>query len=285
MVFDPDRLRNWNFGEQQQSFEPRDAILYALGVGLPITPGESADLNFLLEDRLRVLPSFAVTLASPGMWPKAPELAIDWVKLLHMAQAVEFHRPLPADASVTSKPAIVALYDRGAEKGAICILRRRVIDAADGTAYCTIDQTLALRGNGGFGGEPMPRVERPVIPLRTPDHLESVFTSERAALIYRLSGDRNPIHADYQLARKAGYQRPILHGLASYGTACAVILRAFCHGDPARMKSLNLRFAGVVTPGDRLDFSCWNDGGRVLFEGKVGDRTVIDQGVAEIVCG
>jgi acyl dehydratase len=128
----------------------------------------------------------------------------------------------------------------------------------------------------------MPKVERPATPLREPDHLESVPTSERAALIYRLSGDCNPIHADYQLARKAGYKRPILHGLASYGTACAVILRAFCQGDPARMKSLNLRFAGVVMPGDCLDFACWSGGGRVLFEAKVGDRTVIDQGVADI---
>lgn len=282
MAFDPDRLRNWDFGEQRQSYASRDAILYALGVGLPLVPGESGDLNFLVEDRLRVLPSFAVTLATPGMWPKIPELGIDWVKVLHMAHAARFETPLPARAEVVSRARITELYDRGADKGSVCILQRQVRDAKDGTVYCTIDQAVAMRGNGGFGGDLLPKVERPEPPPRAPDHVEHVQTSPRAALIYRLSGDYNPLHADYEVARKAGYRQPILHGLASYGTVCAVVLRTFCDGDPARLKSLNLRFSGVVMPGDALDFSCWKDGGRILFEAKVGDRTVMDQGVAEI---
>jgi acyl dehydratase len=282
MAFDPQRLLDWDFGEQRHTYDARDAILYALGVGLPITPGESGDLNFLLEDRLRVVPSFAVTLATPGMWPKRPELGIDWVKVLHMAHAARFEAPLPPDAEVVSRAKITELYDRGVEKGAVCVLQRQVRDSRDGTLYCTIDQTVAMRGNGGFGGAPMPKVERPQMPKRLPDHSETLRTSPRAALIYRLSGDYNPLHADFDVARKAGYTQPILHGLASYGTVCAVLLRAFCGAEPARMKSLNLRFAGVVMPGDALDFSCWQEGSRVLFEVKVGDRTVIDQGVSEI---
>ena len=282
MAFDPQRLLDWDFGEQHQSYDARDAILYALGVGLPFLPGESGDLNFLLEDRLRVVPSFAVTLATPGMWPKRPELEIDWVKVLHMAHAARFETPLPPAADVVSRAKITELYDRGADKGAVCVLQRQVRDAKDGTVYCTIDQTVAMRGNGGFGGAPLPKAERPRMPDRAPDHVETVRTSPRAALIYRLSGDYNPLHADYDVARKAGYERPILHGLASYGTACAVVLRRFCGGDPARMRSLDLRFAGPVAPGDMLDFTCWKDGSRVLFDVKVGDRTVIDQGVSEI---
>ncbi len=282
MAFDPQRLRDWDFGEQRQSYEARDAILYALGVGLPIAPGESGDLAFLLEDELRVLPAFAVTLATPGMWPKIPALGIDWVRVLHMAHAARFERPLPPAANVVSRARIVDLHDRGADKGAVCVLRREVRDAASGDLYCAIDQTVAMRGEGGFGGAPLPKVARPEPPARAPDHVESVATSPRAALIYRLSGDRNPLHADYDVARKAGYERPILHGLASYGTACAVILRAFCDGDPARMTSLALRFAGIVMPGDRLDFSCWREGARVLFEARVGGRIVLDQGVAGI---
>lgn len=282
MAFDPQRLLDWDFGEQRHSYAARDAILYALGIGLPIAPGESGDLNFLLEDRLRVVPSFAVTLATPGMWPKKPELEIDWVKVLHMAHAARFEASLPAEAEVVSRAKIVELYDRGADKGAVCVLRRQVRDAKDGTLYCTIDQTVAMRGNGGFGGMPLPKADRPRMPDRAPDHRETVTTSPRGALIYRLSGDYNPLHADYDVARRAGYAQPILHGLASYGTACAVVLRAFCGGDPARMKSLDLRFAGVVMPGDALNFSCWKDGSRVLFEVKVGDRTVIDQGVSEL---
>lgn len=282
MAFDPQRLLDWEFPEKRQRYEARDAILYALGVGLPITPGESRDLDFLIEDRLKVLPAFAVTLATPGMWPKIPELEIDWVRVLHMAHAARFETPLPAGANVLSRAKVTELYDRGAEKGAVCVLRRQVTDADDGTVYCTIDQTVALRGDGGFGGAPRPGADRPTMPARAPDHAESVATSERAAYIYRLSGDYNPLHADYEVARKAGYDRPILHGLASYGTACAVILRAFCNHEPARMRSLDLRFAGVVMPGDRLEFACWKEGGRVLFEARVGERTVMDQGVAEI---
>lgn len=282
MAFDPQRLLDWSFDEKRHSYNARDAILYALGIGLPFHAGESNDLAYLLEDGLTVLPSYAVTLATPGMWPKDPALEITWQKLLHMAQAVTFHAPLPAAAEVVSTPRISELYDRGADKGSVANLTRDITDAKTGTVYATIVQTLALRGEGGYGGAPMPRSPRPVMPERAPDHSESIQTSDRAALIYRLSGDVNPLHTDYAVARKAGFERPILHGLASYGTACAVVLRAFCGGDPARMKALNLRFAGVVLPGDQLDFSCWNEGGRVLFEVRVGDRVVIDQGVAEI---
>ncbi|MGV0819062.1 MaoC/PaaZ C-terminal domain-containing protein [Martelella sp. AMO21009] len=282
MPFDAERLRAWDFGCKSQSYSARDAILYALGVGLPMTPGESPDLDFLLEDRLRVLPSFAVVLATPGMWPKNPALEIAWEKVLHMAHACRFHTPLPPAAKVESRAEITGLYDRGADKGSVCILRREVRDAGSGTLYATIDQTVAMRGNGGFGGDPLPRKPRPAMPDRAPDHVERIQTSPRAALIYRLSGDYNPLHADYDVARRAGFKAPILHGLASYGTACAVILRAFCDGDPARMRSLDLRFAGVVMPGDTLDFRCWKEEGRALFEARVGDRIVLDQGASEL---
>lgn len=282
MAFDAARLQNWDFGAPVQSYDSRDAILYALGVGVPFAPDDSDDLNFLVEDRLRVLPAFAVTLATPGMWPKLPELEIAWEKVLHMAHACRFHTPLPPCANVESFAEITELYDRGAEKGSVCILRREVRDTDDGTLYATIDQTVAMRGDGGFGGEAMPRRARPVMPDREPDHSEQIKTSPRAAYIYRLSGDYNPLHADYDVAKRGGFDAPILHGLASYGTACAVVLRAFCGSDPARMKSLDLRFAGVVFPGDQLDFSCWKEAGRVLFEVRVGDRVVIDQGVSEI---
>ncbi|MGH1369610.1 MAG: MaoC/PaaZ C-terminal domain-containing protein [Maritimibacter sp.] len=282
MAFDPQRLLDWDFGTQRHSYDARDAIVYALGVGLPFAPGESDDLSFLLEDRLTVLPAYAVTLATPGMWPKEPALEIVWEKVLHMAHAVTFHQPLPAQAEVVSRARVTEIFDRGADKGAVCYLERDVSDAQNGTLYSTILQTVALRGEGGFGGDPLPRTARPMMPERAPDHREQIATSERAALIYRLSGDLNPLHADYDAARRGGFDRPILHGLASYGTACAVILRAFCDNDPTRLKTLNLRFAGVVMPGDVLEFHCWNEGGRVLFEGRVGARVVIDQGVADL---
>jgi MaoC like domain/MFE-2 hydratase 2 N-terminal domain len=282
VAFDAQRLLDWDFGEKRQSYDARDAILYALGVGLPFAEGESADLTYLTEDRLSVLPSYAVTLATPGMWPKEPALGIVWEKVLHMAQAVRFHAPLPPVAEVVSSARVTGIFDRGADKGAMCHLERDITDANNGTLYSTILQTIALRGEGGFGGDPLPRGTRPTMPDRGADHRETVATSGRAALIYRLSGDLNPLHADYDAARRGGFDRPILHGLASYGTACAVILRAFCDNDPARLRSLNLRFVGVVMPGDTLDFSCWQEGDCVLFDVRVGDRVVIDQGVADL---
>jgi acyl dehydratase len=281
MAFDPDRLRAHAFPLTRASYTERDAILYALGVGLPFGAA-TEDLTYLLEDRLTVLPTFAVTLATPGMWVKAPALEIDWVRLLHAAQAAEFHTPLPAQAEVVSHTRIKSLHDRGAGKGSICVVERRIVDAANDTLYCTVNQTLMLRGNGGFGGEPAPRVAPPTPPDRAPDHSDNVRISPRAALVYRLSGDVNPLHADPKVARQAGFARPILHGLASYGTLGALVLRRFCGDNPARLAALSLRFAGVVYPGDRLDCDFWQDGDQVLFNARVGDRVVLDQGLARL---
>jgi acyl dehydratase len=281
-AFDPQRLLDWRFEDRPHSYEARDAILYALGVGLPLTPGDGDDLHFLLEDRLRALPSYAVTLASPGMWVKAPELGIDWPKLLHIGQAARFATPLPPRADVVGRARIKALYDRGATKGAVCVVERQIHDATSGVLYCTIDQTLLLRGNGGFGGASPPETENGPLPVREPDLIETVAVSPRAALIYRLSGDINPLHADYGVARRAGFERPILHGLASYGLAGALVLLRFCGAAPERLKALRVRFAGVVFPGDDIRFRCWLDGAFVRFDAYVGERKVLDQGEAEI---
>lgn len=280
--FDPERLRGWAFPAQEQTYDTRDSILYALGVGLPLTSGDGPDLGYLLEDGLKVLPSFAVTLASPGMWVRDPRLGIDWVRLLHMAQAARFHAPLPPAARVTSRPRIKALHDRGAGKGAVCVLERDITDAETGTLYCTLDQTILLRGNDGFGGPAAPPPARLAMPDRAPDAVVSVTTSARAALVYRLSGDLNPLHTDHVVARRAGFDRPILHGLASYGTAAAVVLRSFCDDDPARLAGLDCRFSGVVFPGDTLRFDLWRDGACVVFQAHADGRKVLDQGVAAL---
>jgi acyl dehydratase len=280
MAFEARRLLDWTFEPVRQSYRERDAILYALGVGLPDDPLNANELEFLLEDRLKVLPTFAVTLATPGMWVKAPALEIDWMRLLHAAQAATFHRQLPPTAEIVGHARIKSVYDRGREKGAVVVVERRILDASSEAPYCTIEQTLILRGNGGFGGEAPPRVDSPKPPPREPDRRSVALISARAALIYRLSGDLNPLHADPLIAKKAGFERPILHGLASYGIAGAQVLKAFGGNDPARLRSLSMRFAGVVMPGDRLDFSFWQDGATIIFEARAGNRTVLDQGIA-----
>ncbi|TDP43961.1 MaoC/PaaZ C-terminal domain-containing protein [Zavarzinia compransoris] len=282
MGFSAETLLGWVFPFQRQSYVPRDAILYALGLGLGRDPLDAADLGFLLEDRLKVLPTFGVTLATLGMWVKEPALGIDWVRLVHSAQAATFHAPLPAAADVTAEARIVSVQDRGEGKGAVVVLQRVIRDARTGAPYCTLRQTLLLRGNGGFGGPPATRDETPPVPARAPDVTIDVQTSPRAALIYRLSGDWNPLHADPAVAARAGFERPILHGLASYGIAGRAVLSAFCRDDPAGLRHLAMRFSGIVIPGDTLNFRLWRQGQDIHFNARIGDRLVLDQGFAQL---
>lgn len=282
MGFSAERLLGWAFPIKRQSYQPRDAILYALGLGLGRDPLDEADLGFLLEDRLKVLPTFGVTLATLGLWVKEPELAIDWVRLVHAGQAASFHRPLPPHADVTAEAQVTSVQDRGAGKGALVTLQRVISDADTGALYCTLQQTLLLRGNGGFGGTAAPAESPPALPARAPDAVVTAEVSPRAALIYRLSGDWNPLHADPAIAARAGFPRPILHGLASYGMAGRAILSAFGEDDPARLRHLALRFSGIVFPGDTLNFRLWRDGTDIHFNAFVGERLVLDRGYAQI---
>ncbi|RJF89409.1 3-alpha,7-alpha,12-alpha-trihydroxy-5-beta-cholest-24-enoyl-CoA hydratase [Oleomonas cavernae] len=285
MAIDSQQLLSWRFPQVAQHYSKHDAILYALGVGLGADPLDPTELAFLLESGLRVLPTMAVTLSTLGMWVREPALGIDWVRLVHSAQDATFHAPLPGHGDVVADARIVSVADRGAGKGAVVTLERLIKDAATQVPYCTVTQTLLLRGDGGFGGPPPAPAATPALPSRTPDVTLAIQTSPRAALIYRLSGDLNPLHADPAVAAKAGFARPILHGLASYGMAGWAVLRAFGGGEPAALRRLAVRFAGIVLPGDRLDFRLWLEGAQVLFAARVGDRTVLDQGVAELDAG
>lgn len=269
-------LRSYRFPERRHAYAARDAILYALGVGLGADPLDPWDLDHLLETRLAVLPTFAVTLASPGLWVRDAALGIDWVRLVHSAQEAHFHAPLPPAAEVVGSASIAGIWDRGAGKGTMVLVEREIADAASGTLYCTVRQTLLLRGDGGWGGDPPPRDAAPAAPDRAPDAQLTIDVSPRAALIYRLSGDLNPIHADPAVAREAGFERPILHGLATYGYCGAALLRL----ERRRLASLAGRFTGLVFPGDRLDLALWRQDGSVLFQARVGDRIVLDRGLA-----
>lgn len=282
MAFSDERLLTYTFAEKQHSYTARDAILYALGLGLGSNPLDTTDLHFLNENGLRVLPTFAVTLASPGLWVKEPELSIDWVRLVHSAQEAIFHTPLPAQATVIGQARIASVIDRGADRGAEAVVERSIIDSYERQVYCTIRQTLLLRGNGGFASKPTARVQRPAQTERAPDLTATFDISPRAALIYRLSGDWNPLHIDAEIAARAGFSRPILHGLCSYGIAGWIVLKALSEADPARLKSLSLSFAGPVYPGDRLDFSLWRDKMRIDFKATANGRVVLDQGLAEL---
>lgn len=279
-MIDPAAIFAHDFGQPEQCYVARDAILYALGLGLGEDPLDGDDLRFLDERALSVLPTFAVTLCSPGMWIRDPALGVDFGKLVHLAQSAEFPVPLPATAMVRGQAKVVSLTDRGADKGAVLVLERQISDAATGTLYCRLHQTLLLRGDGGFGGPPAIRGNE-TMPSTQPDGLARIATSPRAALIYRLSGDWNPLHLDPELAARAGFSRPILHGLASYGMAGAAVSRALGR-DPVKLSKLGCRFAGVVLPGDELEFRVWKQGvASARFCAFVGERKVLDDGKIE----
>lgn len=280
-MINPDAIFGYDFGSPRATYGARDAILYALGLGLGADPLDAGDLRFLDERALAVLPTFAVTLCTPGMWLRDPALGVDFGKLVHAAHWAEFPTPLPAGADVVGTAKVISLTDRGEGRGAVLVLERPIADAASGALYCRLHQTLLLRGDGGFGGPPDPRSSW-AQPDRAPDVVAEFVISPRAALIYRLSGDWNPLHLDPAIAAKAGFPRPILQGLASYGIAGAAISRALGR-DAAQMNHLSCRFAGIVLPGDTLRFSIWrDDSNRARFVAHVGDdneqRKVLDAG-------
>lgn len=276
-MIDPAAIFAYDFGSPTQGYAARDAILYALGLGLGADPLGAQDLRFLDERALAVLPSFAVTLCSPGMWIRDAALGVDFGKLVHSAHWAEFPEPLPPAAAVRGSARVVSLADRGEGRGAVLVLEREIADAADARVYCLMRQTLLLRGDGGFGGDPAARDAR-FEPGRPADAVLDLPTSPRAALIYRLSGDWNPLHLDPAIAAAAGFPRPIMQGLASYGMAGIGVSRAL-NRDPAAVSELACRFSGAILPGDPVSFHAWREGERAArFEAFVGERKVLESG-------
>jgi len=276
MTIRADLLLAHKFPTARQRYTRRDAILYALGVGLGSDPVDAQDLPFLLEDRLVVLPTFAVTLGTPGLWIKAPEFGVDFSKLVHYEQAAEFHAEPPPECEIIAQARVASVQDRGEGKGALVVVAREIRVAHSQQLLSTIRQTLLLRADGGFGGAPAPH-QPSLIPQRPPDLIAMFATDRRAALIYRLSGDLNPLHSDPEAAKRAGFDRPILHGLASYGVAAVAVARAL-NQSPERVTRLDCRFSGVVFPGDALSFHIWREDGGAVFQAFVGERKALDQG-------
>ena len=284
MAIDYDKLMNWPFPVVEQTIAPKDCILYALGLGLGADPLDERQLRFVYEDGLLALPTQAVVTAYPGFWVKDPESGIDEVKILHGEQEIEVYRPLPVDGRVTAQTRITAIVDKGKEKGALIFSERTVKDVATGEAVATLRHTSFARGNGGFGGPTGPTPAPHRLPEREPDLVRDLPTLPQAALIYRLSGDYNPLHADPRVAKAAGFKAPILHGLCSLGVAGHAILASCCDYEPGRFKGLKLRFSAPVYPGETIRTEMWRDGGVVSFRARVVERDVVvlNNGRAEV---
>ena len=272
------------FPALEHTISPRDCMLYALGLGIGSRPDASEDLQFSYEDGLKVFPAMVNVIAHPGAWTKEPELGIDWVRILHGEQSFTIHAPLMPGRTYVGGYRVVDVIDKGADKGAMLYLQKTLADKETGTVVSTVMSTYVLRGDGGCGSTSTAAPAMRSVPGRPADDSISLGTLPQAALLYRLSGDYNPIHASPEIARKAGFDKPILHGLCTLGVATRALLQGVCNDEPERLRSVNLRFTSPVYPGETLLTELWNESGGVSFRTTAVERklVVLNNGWAEI---
>jgi 3-hydroxyacyl-CoA dehydrogenase/3a,7a,12a-trihydroxy-5b-cholest-24-enoyl-CoA hydratase len=232
-------------------YTDREVMLYALGIGAG--PDE---LDFTYEKNLKVYPTFAVIPAFAALASLGQVLTFNWAMLLHGEQRIELKAPIPTSGKLTTVGAVRAIYDKGS--GALVIVDAETKDEGGKLLFVNTFGAF-IRGEGGFGGDRGPSGPRNVPPQRAPDATVEMQTRPDQALLYRLSGDRNPLHADPDFAKMAGFDRPILHGLCTFGHAGRAVLKSFCNNDPARLKAFEVRFSGVVFPGDTIITDMWKE--------------------------
>ena len=265
MALDYDELMAASVSELDHRYSEVETLLYAQSVGLGRDPVDSRELPFVYENGqvLQTLPSMATVLV-PDLIPA--DLGWDYTQVLHAEQRLTLHRPLPAAAGLKISKRVLGVFDRGPTRGAMILLEAEGRLAKDDTALFTVGSTVIARGDGGFGGAPGKGPAPHRKPRRTPDLSCGLKTRSDQALLFRLNGDRNPLHADPVTARAAGFPRPILHGLCTYGIACHAILRTICNYDPTLIAGFDARFSAPVLPGDTIRTDMWQDGNIVSFQ-------------------
>ncbi|HEY2759005.1 MAG TPA: MaoC/PaaZ C-terminal domain-containing protein [Pseudolabrys sp.] len=286
MPLDPDKLLAFKIPDVEQTYSPKDCILYALGVGLGLDPLDVNQLAFVTEKNLKVLPTYALVQGYAPYWIFEADAGVTREKTVHGEQGLILHEPVAPSGTVISRNRIVDVVDKGKDKGALVYSELQVIDKASGRLLATLNQTTFCRADGGFGAPATKRDTPPpyALPDRAPDMVCDLPTRPEMALIYRLSGDLNPLHADPEFAKAGGYPRPILHGLATFGVAGHALLKSVCGYQPQRMKAMSGRFSAPVFPGETIRTEIWRDGGIISFRARVVERGVvaINNGRAEI---
>jgi len=279
-----EKLVNWQIPEVDQRLTSRDTILYALGVGLGADPCDADQLRFVYEDGLQALPTMAIILGYPGPWHAHPDTGITRSHVVHGEQGFRILKPLPVEGDVLGKTRVTGVVDKGKDKGALVMTDCTVRDKTSCEMICTLTSTAFCRADGGFGGPDGPVSAPHRIPNAPAQHVCDLPTLPQAALIYRLSGDYNPLHADPAYASRAGFKMPILHGRCTFSIAGHAILKTLCGYDPARFVSMRARFSAPVYPGETIRTQMWCDGNVVSFRSTVVARgvTVLDNGRAEI---
>lgn len=257
------------------SWTDREVMLYALGIGMGSDPLNENELQFVNEayaipKRLKVVPSFA----SVCVWGASPgAVDLNRVMLVDGERDITFHKPIPAAANVTAEARVLGVYDKGEEKGAI-IQNEVVVRGGDAGKIATIVSSTFARGDGGFGGPSDGMLEPHQVPRRTPDRSMEILIRPDQALLYRLSGDRNPLHSDPEFACRAGFPKPILHGLCTYGMTCRAVLETYADYDPTAFRRHRVRFSAPVFPGEILTIHLWKDGNSISFEAYIRERQV-----------
>ena len=264
------------------TYGAKDSMLYALGVGLGHDPMNEDELAFVYEKKLKVLPTMATVLGYGVSW--AREAGIDQLRVVNGEQGFTLHKPLQPEGTVVGHSRIIEVIDKGAGKGALILSERKISDKATGELIATVTQTAFCRGDGGFGGPPRTSPAPHQIPDRAPELVCDLPTRPEMALIYRLSGDYNPLHAEPSFAKAAGFERPILHGLGTFGVSGHAVLKTLCGYDPNRLVAFAGRFSAPVFPGETIRTEMWRDGPVVSFRARVLERDVvaINHGRAEI---
>ena len=263
-----------NFG-QKYSWTDRDVMLYAYGIGMGADPMDEKELLYVNEGYytpkpLKVVPTFA----SVAAWGAQPgQIDVNRVMVVDGERDITFHKPLPTAASITADVSVVDIFDKGKDKGVV-IIRQTVLRDEKGEPLATLLSSQFARGDGGCGGPSATQPEPHPMPKRSPDKTIQITTRPDQALIYRLCGDRNPLHSDPEFAAKGGFKRPILHGMCTYGITCRAVLQTYADYDASAFKRHATRFSAPVIPGDTVTVDLWKDGDVVSFEAHVKERNV-----------
>ncbi len=276
----PEKVIRYSFPDTEVSYQEREVILYALGVNVGLDPMNERELKYLYEEGLQALPSYSMVLGHPGFWLRDPALEVDWVKLLHAEQFLSISRPLSANGTVLVSHNVLGIKDKGEGRGAIVYYEKLLRDAETKEELCRVTTGVFCRGDGGCGDYGEAPVPLAAMPEQTPDMSISKKTDPRSAMIYRLSGDYNPLHIMPDIARQAGYERPILHGLCSMGVVGLILQETVGKSSPELFGGYACRFSKPVFPGDTLRVDIWVDDMEGRFRVVAEDRNevVLDRG-------
>ena len=281
MTINYDEIMNLTSENVEISYSDKDSILYSLGIGLGNDPMNLNELKYVYENSQSVLPSMATNFQYHS--PLLLKTNINFIMVVHGEQRLSITNALPVSGDFIANAKVIGCYDKGPARGAIIEVETTVKNKKNNEEICKLVSTTFARGDGGFGGPDSPKKEI-FIPDGEPDYVSEVSTKPDQALIFRLSGDYNPLHSDPNFAKAAGFEKPILHGMCTYGIACRSLVDKICENDASKLKRFDCRFSSPVYPGETIITEMWKKDKMIYFNSKVKerDKLVLKNGVSVI---